>query len=111
MKNKVFYAMILTIGFAFVSLETSKMFSLTMQNTTNMKDTTVKYTCPHHPDVVSNKPGKCTCGADLVMVKNSGKMSKSHKMKKDGMKKGSKGMMKEKMEMKKDSTMMKKDDM
>jgi Cu(I)/Ag(I) efflux system membrane fusion protein len=30
----------------------------------------VKYTCPMHPDYISNKPGKCPkCGMDLVKVK------------------------------------------
>ena len=30
----------------------------------------VKYTCPMHPTVVSDKPGKCPiCGMDLVQVK------------------------------------------
>jgi len=29
-----------------------------------------QYTCPMHPDVVSDKPGKCTkCGRDLVLSK------------------------------------------
>jgi hypothetical protein len=31
------------------------------------KATPTAYTCPHHPDVVSDKPGKCPkCGMDLV---------------------------------------------
>ncbi|HQW13026.1 MAG TPA: heavy metal-binding domain-containing protein [Saprospiraceae bacterium] len=30
-----------------------------------------KYSCPMHPDVVSNKPGKCTkCGMDLTKSNN-----------------------------------------
>ena len=31
---------------------------------------TVQYTCPMHPDVVTDKPGKCPkCGMDLVEKK------------------------------------------
>lgn len=32
------------------------------------------YTCPMHPEVLQNKPGKCPkCGMDLVVKKESGK--------------------------------------
>ena len=31
-----------------------------------------KYTCPMHPEVISDKPGKCPkCGMDLVPVKEA----------------------------------------
>jgi putative DNA topoisomerase len=38
----------------------------------------VVYTCPMHPDVLSNKPGKCPkCGMDLVQQTSS---PEAHKM-------------------------------
>jgi hypothetical protein len=43
-----------------------------------------KYTCPMHPEVISDKPGKCPkCGMTLVKVKSSSTIKKSHKMHKD----------------------------
>jgi transcription initiation factor IIE alpha subunit len=43
------------------------------QDTTGKKDTTQQpavYTCSMHPDVKSDKPGKCPkCGMDLVLSK------------------------------------------
>ncbi len=39
-------------------------------NTPESKDATVAYTCPMHPEVKSEKPGKCPkCGMDLVKKK------------------------------------------
>ena len=39
----------------------------TVKHTTSTK----KYTCTMHPEVVSNKPGKCPkCGMDLVLMKS-----------------------------------------
>jgi Cu+-exporting ATPase len=36
------------------------------------------YTCPMHPEIISDKPGKCPkCGMDLVQKKSS---SSDHKM-------------------------------
>jgi Cu(I)/Ag(I) efflux system membrane fusion protein len=33
-----------------------------------MEETKEIYTCPMHPEVSSDKPGKCpTCGMDLVL--------------------------------------------
>jgi hypothetical protein len=34
------------------------------------KEEQMKYSCPMHPDVVSDKPGKCSkCGMDLIKSK------------------------------------------
>ncbi len=62
------------------------IFSLTVlaQDTTKpkskMKMEQMKYSCPMHPDVTSNKPGKCSkCGMDM-------KKSKKEQMKMDVMK-------------------------
>jgi hypothetical protein len=58
-------------------------------DTSHAKDTTraivkTKYTCPMHPEVISDKQGKCPkCGMTLVKVKPSSIIKKSHKMQKD----------------------------
>ena len=51
------------------------------------KDMKEKYTCPMHPDVISDKPGKCPkCGGmDLVKIqpssfKNQNSKHKNHSM-------------------------------
>jgi Cu(I)/Ag(I) efflux system membrane fusion protein len=37
---------------------------------TNTASQTLQYTCPMHPEVVQDKPGKCPkCGMDLVVKK------------------------------------------
>ena len=42
------------------------------------------YTCQMHPEVISDKPGKCPkCGMNLVKVKSSLTIKKSHKIQKD----------------------------
>jgi hypothetical protein len=47
----------------------------------------VKYTCPMHPEVISDRPGKCTkCGMTLVKEKPSPVIKKSHKTQKDTLK-------------------------
>jgi Cu(I)/Ag(I) efflux system membrane fusion protein len=46
-------------------------------------DSTAKkvYTCPMHPEVISDKPGKCPkCGMDLVEKKTPPKKKESMKM-------------------------------
>ena len=48
-------------------------FAQTSKPSTKKETTQVKYTCPMHPDYVSNKPGKCPkCG--MTLVKQTGKM-------------------------------------
>ncbi|HMG83323.1 MAG TPA: heavy metal-binding domain-containing protein [Ferruginibacter sp.] len=68
-----------------VAMDTTKM---TTMDTTKTMASTVKYTCRMHPEVISDKPGKCPkCGMQLVEVKSTD--------------------MKSTMTMKSDSTMMK----
>jgi uncharacterized protein with PIN domain len=50
----------------------------------NKKMIIEKYTCPMHPEVISDKPEKCPkCGMTLVKVKSSQNIKKSHKMQTD----------------------------
>jgi hypothetical protein len=61
-----------------VAMDTAKM---AMDTTKSSTASTVKYTCKMHPEVISDKPGKCPkCGMDLVEVKTTETktMSMSH---------------------------------
>ncbi|HTC00477.1 MAG TPA: heavy metal-binding domain-containing protein [Ferruginibacter sp.] len=61
-----------------VAMDTTKM---AMDTTKSSMTSTVKYTCKMHPEVISDKPGKCPkCGMDLVEVKSTETktMSMSH---------------------------------
>ena len=69
MKTRFFYSLILVAGFALAGTTFNNAFAQTPK-TTNTKTKLVKYTCPMHPEVVANKPGKCTkCGMTLVEKK------------------------------------------
>lgn len=47
---------------------------------TETKVTAVKYTCPMHPEVIKDKPGKCPkCGMTLVVKKDVKKMKPESK--------------------------------
>lgn len=62
--------------FLILSITTQPLFSQ-IDSTKTQKVDSVIYTCPMHPDIVSDKPGKCSnCGMELVQ-KNS---SSAHKM-------------------------------
>jgi hypothetical protein len=69
------------------SLDHSKMHKssdTSLVKDANQKIVIEKYTCPMHPEVISDKPGKCPkCGMTLVKVKSSSTIKKSHKMHKD----------------------------
>jgi hypothetical protein len=63
-----------------VAMDTTKM---TMDTTKSTMTSTVKYTCKMHPEVISDKPGKCPkCGMDLVQVKST-EMKTTMSMKSD----------------------------
>jgi len=108
MKNKFLITAILVTGLTLVSSGTSQLFGQSASGNMAMQDTTIKYTCPHHPDFISDKPGKCACGLDLVAMKGKVKKSDKAKMKKDDMMNDSKMMKDDNMKMKNDSTRMKK---
>jgi predicted RNA-binding Zn-ribbon protein involved in translation (DUF1610 family) len=58
---------ILFLSLAFLIASTS-LFAQTKAGKTDTTKHATWYTCSMHPDVVSNKPGKCpTCGMDLIL--------------------------------------------
>jgi hypothetical protein len=69
MKTKFFYSLILVVGLAFAGTTINNVYGQTPK-TTDTKAKAVKYTCPMHPEVAMNKPGKCPkCGMTLVEKK------------------------------------------
>ena len=66
MKKVIIVLIAITASFAGMAQE-SKTEKNTAKTTTVQKGT---YSCPMHPNEVSNKPGKCsTCGMDLTKSK------------------------------------------
>ncbi|HWK05108.1 MAG TPA: heavy metal-binding domain-containing protein [Puia sp.] len=61
--------------------------STSMKDTSMMKQVAVVYTCKMHPEVISDKPGKCPkCGMDLVKKEDIMKDSTMKSMKMDSTK-------------------------
>ena len=61
--------------------------SATAKDSSTMKQTAVVYTCRMHPEVISDKPGKCPkCGMDLVKKETVIKDSTMKDMKTDSSK-------------------------
>lgn len=76
MKVTIKFAMIATVAllavaaFNVTGCKQSSTPSTSSEQTTNAASQTVQYTCPMHPEVVQDKPGKCPkCGMDLVEKK------------------------------------------
>ena len=116
MKSKFLFPLILIAGLMLGNFSSYQVNGQTPKNKTE-KQQTVKYTCPMHPEVSMDKPGKCPkCETTLV---KKGAMKKSE-MKGDStmMKHDHKKMMQDSTKMKKgemkmmhDSTKMKKGEM
>ena len=86
MKSKLLIAAIIATGLTLAHSGANHLYGQTSKSNMDMKDTSMKYSCPHHPDVISNKPRKCACGMELVEMKGKGKMSGNSKMKEETMK-------------------------
>jgi len=94
MKFKRFSIAIL-LSASLTAFATAQLYSHERSKTHKSSDTSLvkdahqkiikaRYTCPMHPDVISNKPGKCPkCGMTLVKAKSLPSFKKSHKMQKD----------------------------
>jgi hypothetical protein len=117
MKSKILVSVLMVAGLFLASVKTNNLSAQTTKAKSGMVQT-AKYACPHHPDKMSDKPGKCECGMDLVELKVPGKnpeMKSSDKNKEemkmnDDMKKMDKAkMMPESKDMKPTNKMMKKD--
>ena len=87
MKNKILVSVLMAAGLFLASTQTNYLGAQTTKAKPGMVQTT-KYACPHHPDKISDKPGKCDCGMDLVELKAIGKepMMKSPDKNKEKMK-------------------------
>lgn len=121
MKIRMFVLIVMVAGVLLAASTTSPVNAQEVKAKKEMVKAK-KYYCPHHPNEVSDKPGKCpVCGMAMVEMKDMGKThdAKTMKMDKDTMKGDMKKMNHEKMmkdsknmkpgmkEMKKDSTTMK----
>jgi hypothetical protein len=66
MKSKLLYLVILVAGLMLIDFSVNQVNGQTPP-AKQVKQQTVKYTCPMHPEVVMDKPGKCPkCGMTLV---------------------------------------------
>jgi len=74
MKTRFFYSLILVIGLTLAGSALNNVYGQAPKKT-ETKTTAVQYTCPMHPEVIKDKPGKCPkCGMTLVVKKEVKKM-------------------------------------
>ncbi len=79
MKTKMIYSLILVFGLTLAGSTFSTAYGQAPKKT-ETKVTAVKYTCPMHPEVIKDKPGKCPkCGMTLVVKKEVKKMKPESK--------------------------------
>jgi len=69
MKSKFLFPAILVAGLLLLNLSATSVYAQTsVKKTETVKSVT--YTCPMHPEVIKDKPGKCPkCGMKLVEKK------------------------------------------
>lgn len=61
------------------STKPNEASSSDISSTLKSVDTSVKYTCPMHPDVISDTPGSCPkCGMTMVINKMNHKEDMQH---------------------------------
>lgn len=117
MKRKILVSVIMVAGLFLAAVTSGDLMAQSVAKKTEIAKTK-KYYCPHHPDQVSDKPGKCAvCGMDLVEMTDKVKDQdmKTMKMDKDKMKmdkdkmKGDMNKMDKSKKMKEDSQKMKMD--
>jgi len=87
MKNKILFPVFLFAGILFITVSINQAYGQTTPKNKTVTKETVKYTCPMHPEIIRDVPGKCPkCGMELVVKKDkkkSGMKDNSTMMKSD----------------------------
>lgn len=84
MKKFIIFSSFLITGFIFASFFNQVNSQSSTNKTVTEQQVSKKYTCPMHPEIVTDKPGNCPkCGMTLVEKTDTkqGGMHKMHDMK------------------------------